>query len=152
MNTWSSALTVGLTLAVAACATVQYGDKRAEAKLKELLAVPGMTSLYVCREAAAFVGAGNRPTVFVNNKPIGTLKPNSFAHVVVEPGPHDIRIKRNPGGYSGVLTINSKADDVVILWVGMTGGGFGVLTVDYFTNRSEAEQCVKNADFVVEAN
>jgi hypothetical protein len=114
-------------IALSGCATVQYGTKEAEAKLRELLSIPGKTSLYVCREAALLFGAGNRTTAVVDNQPIGTLKPNTFAHAVVEPGSHDIHVVRSPGGRSGTLTIDSKAGEVVIVWVGMTGAGFGVL-------------------------
>lgn len=32
------------------------------------------------------------------------------------------------------LHIEPKADDVAFLWVGMTGHGFGTLTIDYFDN------------------
>lgn len=136
-------------MSLVGCANVKYGDKDSEAKLRELRPIAGKTSLYVCRENAVFVGAGNRTTAIVDNVPIGTLKPNNFAHTVVEPGSHDIYIKRNPGGDSGTLKIQTLSDEVAIVWVGMTGGGFGVLTVDSFTNRSEAEQCVKGAEYSI---
>lgn len=146
------ALWAGLAvIATSGCATVAYGDKATEAALRELRPVPGKVSLYVCREAAAFVGAGNRTTAVVNQTAIGTLKPNNFAHTVVEPGSHSIYIEHNPGGKSGVLTIDTQANEVPILWVGMTGRGWGALTVDHFPNRSEAEACVKNASYAVPA-
>jgi hypothetical protein len=141
-----------LLVSLGGCASVKYGDKETEAKLRELHPVSGKTSLYVCRENAAFIGAGNRTTVMVDNKAIGTLKPNNFAHAVVDPGPHDIYIKRNPGGDSGTLTIRSLMDEVAIVWVGMTGAGFGVLTVDNFSSRGEAERCVKGAEYAVRAD
>ncbi len=148
MNT----ITVGLILiSMSGCATVKYGDKGAEATLRELQPVSGKVSLYVCRENAAFVGAGNRTTAVVDNKPIGTLKPNNFAHTVVEPGSHDIHIELNPGGKSGVLSVDTRANEVPIIWVGMTGHGWGVLTVDQFESRSEAENCVKQAQYAVPA-
>lgn len=130
---------------------MQYGDKATEAKLRELRPIPGKTSLYVCREAAAFVGAGNRTTAVVDREPIGTLKPNNFAHTVVEPGTHDLYIKRNPGGDSGILTINTAAGEVPIIWVGITGKGFGILTLDQFSSRDEAERCVKDAEYAIRA-
>ena len=40
--------------------------------------IPGKTSLYVCRESALLVAKGVKTVVLVNNKPIGTLKANSF--------------------------------------------------------------------------
>ena len=147
-----AAIVATLTLALAGCATLKYGDKESEANLRKLLPVPYKTSLYVCREAAAFVGAGNRTTVLVDKQPIGTLKPSNFAHVIVEPGSHEVYIKRNPGGDSGTLTITSQSEEVAIVWVGMTGAGFGALTVDYFSNRREAEQCVRGAEYAVRAD
>lgn len=151
MNLRRSASATFLLLALTGCATVQYGSKDTEAQLRELRPVAGQTSLYVCRENAAFMGAANRTTVMVDQKAIGTLKPNNFAHAVIAPGSHDIYIKRNPGGDSGVLNIRSLADEVAIIWVGMTGAGFGVLTVDFFSTRDEAEQCVKQAEYAVPA-
>lgn len=141
-------IAVAFMITLCGCATVQYGDKETEAKLRELLPIPGKTSLYVCREAAVFSGAGSRTTVIVDSRAIGTLKPNNFAHIVVDPGSHDIYIKRTVGD-SGTHTINSKAGEVAIVWVGMTGKGFGVLTVDAFSSRTEAEQCVKGAQYAV---
>lgn len=145
------AIAILFVISLAGCATVKYGDKSAEARLRELQPVPDKVSLYVCREAAAFMGAGNRATAIVDGRAIGTLKPNNFAHAVVEPGAHDIHIKRNPGGDSGRLTIRARAAEVVVVWVGMTGGGFGVLTVDNFSSRSEGERCVKSAEYAVAA-
>ena len=145
-----NAVAAGLVLiTISGCATVTYGDKSAEATLREMQPVPGKVSLYVCREKAAFVGAGNRTTAVVDNKPIGTLKPNNFAHVVVDPGPHNVYIEHNPGGKSGVLTVDTRADEVPIIWVGMTGHGWGVLTVDHFKSRSEAESCVRQAQYAI---
>src|SRR5690348_2621022 len=103
-------LAPSLAIALSGCATVQYGSKDVEASLRRLLPVPGKTSLYVCREAAVLFGAGNRTTAIVNNRPIGTLKPNNFAHTVVEPGDQEVFVKRNPGGDSGVLKLNTRAD------------------------------------------
>lgn len=144
------AVAAGLVVTImSGCATVTYGDKGAEATLRELQPVPGRVSLYVCREKAAFVGAGNRTTAIVDNKPIGTLKPNNFAHVFVEPGPHSVYIEHNPGGKSGVLNLDTRADEVPIVWVGMTGHGWGVLTVDQFKSRSEAESCVRQAQYAI---
>lgn len=141
-----------LAVSVSGCATVNYGDKDTEAKLRELQPIPGRTSLYVCREAAVFVGAGNRTTAVVDGRSIGTLKPNNFAHTVVDPGQHDIYIKRNPGGDSGTLTLSALAGEVAIVWVGMTGAGFGVLTLDNFSTKAEAEKCVKGAEYAVAAD
>ena len=145
-------LVVGFALALSGCASVKYGDKDAETHLKKLLPVEGKTSLYVCREAAVFVGAGNRTTAIVDQRPIGTLKPANFAHTVVEPGKHEVYVKRNPGGDSGVLSLASQAGEVVILWVGMTAAGFGTLTIDLFSDRSEAEKCVRGAEYAVPAD
>lgn len=136
-------------LAMTGCASVQYGDKNVEASLKTLAPIAGKASLYVCREPAVWVGAGARSTVIVNDQPIGTLKPNNFAHVALEPGTHGVKVKNSPGGESGILDVTAKAGDVQILWVGITGGGFGTLTVDFFSNRMEAEQCVKKAEYAV---
>ncbi len=138
-------------ICLSGCATVKYGNKDTEAALRDLQPISGKVSLYVCREKAAFVGAGNRTTAIVDGNPIGTLKPNNFAHTVLIPGSHDVYIEHNPGGKSGVLKIEAAADEVPIVWVGMTGHGWGVLTVDQFSSRSEAESCVRQAQYAVRA-
>lgn len=152
MNFNRTAVAIFFVLSLSGCAAVKYGDKDVEAKLQELQPIPGKTSLYVCREAAVFAGAGNLATAVVNGHPIGTLKPNNFAHTVVDAGSHDIHVKRNPGGDSGTLKIQTQIGEVVIVWVGMTGSGFGVLTVDHFSTKGDAEQCVRGAEYAVRAD
>ena len=136
-----------------ACASMKYGDKETEAKLKQLQPVSDMVSLYVCRESAILFGAGVNTVAFVDNLPIGTLKPNTFAHSVLSPGKHEVFLRKDglATGSSGVLSIEAKAGDVVFVWAGMTGGGFGTLTVDHFNDKKEAEQCVKGAQYSVRA-
>ena len=151
MTLLKTAIAAPGVLVLAACAAVSYGDKESEARLRDLQPIAGKTSLYVCREAAAFSGAGNRTTAMVNGRAIGTLKPNDFAHTIVEPGLQDIYVKLNPGGDSGVLTLRTQPGEVAIVWVGVTGAGFGALTVDNFSSRSEAERCVKGAAYAVPA-
>ena len=153
MNAKRAVLVLALVFlgSLGGCATVKYGDKSTEEKLRELKPIPGKTSLYVCRENAVLSGAGNRTTVVVDGQKIGTLKPNNFAHTVVNPGEHDIYLERHPGGDSGILKIQTQADEVSIVWAGVTGAGFGVLTVDNFSNKNEAEQCVRGAAYAVQA-
>lgn len=132
------------------CASVQYGDKNAELSLKQLKPIPDKVSLYVCRENAAFFGAGARTTVYVGKTAIGTLKPNNFAHVVLPPGKHEIYLDRGAlSGHSGVLTVDAKAGEVEYVWAGMTGGGWGTLTVDRFDSTSDAAKCVRDAEYAV---
>ena len=148
MKLQCTAIAALFVISLGGCATIKYGDKDTEARLRQLQPIPDKTSLYVCREAA-FLGGGNRTTAVVDGKPIGTLQRNNFAHTVVDPGTHDIYIQRNPGGDSGTLQIRTQAGEVAIVWAGKTGGGFGVLTVDFFSNRTEAERCIKGAEYVV---
>ena len=138
-------------MSVTGCATVQVGSSDVQAELKRLQPVPGKVSLYVCREKAGFVGAGNVSTVMVDDRDIGSLKTNSFAHTVLEPGKHEIYVDLHPGGKSGTLTIQTQANDVPIVWAGVTGHGWGVLTVDEFPNRADAESCVRDATYAVPA-
>ena len=134
------------------CASMKYGDKSTEANLKQFQSVPGKVSLYVCREDALFVAAGVRSEVIVDNDPIGTLKPNTFAHIVVDAGKHDVFLKNDGVAFnSGHIFIEPKADDVAFLWVGMTGHGFGTLTIDYFDNIKDARNCVNGAMYSIKA-
>ena len=82
----------------------------------------------------------------VGNHDIGALKPDMFAHAVLEPGKHDIFVDLHPGGRSGTLT-----NDVPIVWAGVIGCGWGVLTVDEFPNRADAEQCIHEATYAAPA-
>ncbi len=134
------------------CASMQYGDKSTEDNLKRFQSVPAKVSLYVCREKALFVAAGVRSVVVVDNEPIGTLKPNMFAHVVLDPGKHDVFLRNDGIAFnSGHISIEPKADDVAFLWVGMTGHGFGALTIDFFNNAQDAKNCVSEAAYSIKA-
>ena len=145
---------IALSALVSGCASVQYGEKSREAELKKFMPIPGKVSLYVCREQAFLVAAGVRTVVVVDNEPIGTVKPNMFVHAVLEPGKHGV-LMRNDGlasGSGGFETFEGKANDVVFYWIGVTGKGFGVLTVDHFDTEQDARNCVSGALYSVKAN
>jgi hypothetical protein len=147
-------LSLGAMLFLSGCATVQYGDKTTEAELKKFTPIPGKVSLYVCREQAHLVAAGVRTVVFADNEAIGTVRPNMFVHTTLEPGKHGILL-RNDGlasGTGGFETFEGHASDVVFYWVGVTGKGFGVLTVDHFDSTQDAMSCVIGAAYSVKAN
>jgi hypothetical protein len=145
---------LGAMILSSGCATVAYGDKTTEAELKKFTPVQGKVSLYVCREQAYLSAAGVRTVVFVDNEAIGTVKPNMFVYTALEPGRHGILL-RNDGlasGSGGFETFEGKANDVVFYWVGVTGKGFGVLTVDHFDSTQDAMKCVSGAVYSVKAN
>jgi hypothetical protein len=135
------------------CASFQHGDKTVESELKKFAPVAGKTSLYVCRESALLVARGVSTRVIVDNDDIGTVKANTFVHTVLEPGKHGV-LMRNDGlasGTGGLMTIETKPDEVAFLWVGVTGKGFGTLTVDYFDSKQDAMNCVTEATYAVKA-
>jgi hypothetical protein len=139
------AFVAGLT----GCASVQYGDKAAEADLKKFAVVPGKTSLYVCR-VRGFVAGGITSKVLVDGKNIGFLKPETFVHTVVEPGEHAVQLANDGiGGSSGIHSIQTKPDEIAFVWAGVTGGGWGVYTVDNFSNRQDGYNCVTNSAYSV---
>jgi hypothetical protein len=113
--------------------------------------VPGKTSLYVCREKALLSARGVKTVVWLDNEPIGTLKPNSFVHAEVEPGKHGVLLRHDGinTGSGGFETIETQPGEVRILWVGVTGKGWGVLTVDNFESEAEAGECVRGAEYSV---
>ena len=136
-------------LALTGCASVQYGDKTVEAELKKFSVVPGKTSLYVCR-VGGFAAGGVTSTVLVDGKAIGNLKPKMFAHKVIEPGEHAVQLMNDGvAGSSGIYKIQTQPNEVAFVWAGMTGGGWGVLTVDGFRTRQEGQDCVNEAAYSV---
>jgi len=138
-----------MAVALSGCASVQYGDKAAEASLKKFPTVSGKTSLYVCR-VSGFVASGVTSTVLVDGKDIGNLKPQTFVHTVVEPGEHAVQLVHDGiNGSSGIYKIQTKSDELAFVWAGMTGGGWGVLTVDDFKTKQEAYNCVSDAAYSV---
>ena len=140
-----------VAIIMSGCASVKYGDKDTEATLKKLQAVPDKVSLYVCRDKA-FFGGNLNAVIFVDNSPIGTLKTNTFAHVLVSPGKHEVFLKTDGLSVkSGILNVDAKSGEIAFVWAGTVGGWFGTLTVDNFTSTGEAEQCVKEADYAVRA-
>ncbi|MGY0651349.1 hypothetical protein ACW7GZ_05665 [Luteimonas sp. A537] len=138
-------------LALSACATYQPGDASRSDHLKRFEPVAGKTSLYVCRESALLVARGVKTVVFVNNTPIGTLKTNSFVHAELEPGQQGVLLRHDgmSSGSGGFMTINTEPGEVRYLWVGVTGNGWGVLTVDDFDSLDEAQKCVRDAEYSV---
>ena len=144
---------LGAMIFLSGCATVKLGDKATEEELKKFSPVQGKISLYVCREQAHLAAAGVRTVVFVDNEAVGTVKPNMFVYTTLEPGRHGILL-RNDGlasGTGGFETFDGKANDVVFYWVGVTGKGFGVLTVDHFDSIQDAMTCVSGAAYSVKA-
>src|SRR5690606_40346373 len=55
-------------------------------------------------------------------------------------------INRGAGGF---MTFEINPGDIQIFWVGVTGNGWGVLTVDNFDSDSEARDCVEGAEYSV---
>ena len=142
------------TLLFSGCASIKYGDKEAETEMKKFVPIPGKTSLYVCRENAVFVAVGVRTTVLVDNEEIGTVKPNTFVHTALEPGKHAVHMKNDgiAAIYSPVITLETKADETAFLWIGVTGGGLGTYTVDFFENKQSGMDCVTGAAYSVRSN
>ncbi len=139
--------------AMVGCASFKPGDKTAEAELKKFNPVPGKSSLYVCREKAVLVAAGVSSNVLVNQQDVGTVKPNTFVHAIVEPGKHEVQLK-NDGVMSvtaPTISVETKANELAFLWVGVTGGGWGAYTIDYFKDKNQAMDCVQGAQYSVKA-
>ena len=47
------------------------------------------------------------------------------------------------------MTVTTGPGEVRYLWVGVTGNGWGVLTVDDFDSEDEARRCVRGAEYSV---
>ncbi|WP_231638292.1 DUF2846 domain-containing protein, partial [Ideonella sakaiensis] len=99
------------------CASAKLGDKSTEAELKRFEVAPGRVSLYVCREDT-MNGGGIGTEVFVNGKSAGALKPNTFAHALVEPGEVQIFLRRNGLNHNAGDSGNDALDEIA---VGMHG-------------------------------
>jgi hypothetical protein len=145
------AAVLAAALVSTACATYQTGAPARAAQLKQFAPIPGKTSLYVCRESALLVARGVKTAVVVNNNPIGTLKANSFVHAELEPGQQGVLLRHDgmSSGSGGFMTIDTGPGEVRYLWVGVTGNGWGVLTVDDFDSLDVAQACVRGAEYSV---
>jgi hypothetical protein len=133
------------------CATYQVGFGDTATSLKKFEFIPGKGSVYVCRESAVLVARGVKTEVLLDNENIGTLKQNSFVHAAVEPGKHGVLLRHDGinRGAGGFETFDIESGDIRIFWVGVTGRGWGVLTVDNFDNDTEARNCVTGAEYSV---
>jgi len=149
-----SSLSIIASLAITGCASFKEGEKSKEAELRQFTPISGKVSLYVCRESALWVAKGVSSVVFVNNEDIGTVKPNTFVHTILEPGKHGVLLRHDGlgSGSGGFMTFEGKPEEVKFFWVGVTGKGFGVLTIDNFESESEAKACVAGATYSVKAN
>lgn len=146
----AAALIGGATLG-SGCATYQAGSADKSAILKRFEPIPGKGSVYVCRESALFVARGVKTEVFIDNENVGTVKVNSFVHTTVEPGKHGVLLRHDGinRGSGGFETFEIGPDEIKIFWVGVTGKGWGVLTVDHFDSEAEARECVLGAEYSV---
>lgn len=52
-------------------------------------------------------------------------------------------------GAGGFMTVATSPGEVRYLWVGVTGNGWGVLTIDDFDSQEEARECVRGAEYSV---
>lgn len=138
-------------LCLGGCATYQVGAPDAAAVLKRFDSIPGKASVYVCRVPAVLVARGVKTEVFIDNQNIGTLKQNSFVHTEVEPGKHGVLLRHDGinQGTGGFETFDVNAGEVRFFWVGVTGHGWGVLTVDNFDSDADAKNCVTKAEYSV---
>lgn len=150
-NTRAMAAVTAACVMLSGCATYQTGSATRADELKRLEPIPGKTSLYVCRESALLVAKGVKTVVLVDNKPIGTLKANSFVHAELDPGEHGVLLRHDGvnSGSGGFMTVTTGPGEVRYLWVGVTGKGWGTLTVDDFDSEDEARECVRGAEYSV---
>src|SRR3546814_19612523 len=67
------------------------------------------------------------------------------------PGKHGVLLRHDGinRGAGGFMTFAINAGDIQIFWVGVTGNGWGVLTIDNFDSESEARACVQGAEYSV---
>jgi hypothetical protein len=47
------------------------------------------------------------------------------------------------------MSFETKSDELLFLWVGITGGGFGIYTVDFFGSREKGMECVRDAAYSI---
>src|SRR3546814_2022578 len=68
------------------------------------------------------------------------------------PGKHGVLLRHDGinRGAGGFMTFDINAGDIQIFWVGVTGNGWGVLTIDNFDSESEARACVPGAEYSVQ--
>jgi hypothetical protein len=149
-----AAVAVAALVLVSGCATYQAGTRSVADQLKRFEPIPGKGSIYVCRVPAALVARGVKTVVHVDNEPIGTLRQNSFVHVAVEPGKHGVLLRHDglSSGAGGFVPFEIAAGEIRYFWVGVTGKGWGVLTIDDFDSEADARRCVTGAEYSVLAD
>ncbi len=146
-----SAVVLAACALLSGCATYQAGSISTAEQLKRFEPVPGKASIYVCRIPAVLVARGVKTVVLVDNEDIGTLRQNSFVHTVVDPGKHGVLLRHDGinSGSGGFMPFEVQAGEVRYFWVGVTGKGWGVLTVDNFDTVADAQECVRGAEYSV---
>ena len=151
MHYRSAIATLSLAWVLGGCATANIGDKAVEAELKKFASRPGKVSLYVCR-VDTINGGGVGTEVFVNDRTLGSLKPNTFTHTELEPGDVSVFLRRNGfglhSGDSGTLKLKTREGEVVLVWAG-PAGFMGPLTVDSFSTTAEGQSCITKASYAV---
>lgn len=151
MRKITMAVALAAALLASGCATYQAGSASQSDLLKRFEPIPGKGSVYVCRIPALLVARGVKTEVLIDNENIGTLKANSFVHTTVEPGKHGVLLRHDGinRGAGGFDTFEIGAGEIKFFWVGVTGKGWGVLTVDRFNTEAEARECVLGAEYSI---
>ena len=151
MRKITMAVALAAALLASGCATYQAGSASQSDLLKRFEPIPGKGSVYVCRIPALLVARGVKTEVIIDNENIGTLKVNSFVHTTVEPGKHGVLLRHDGinRGAGGFDTFEIGAGEIKFFWVGVTGKGWGVLTVDRFNTEAEARECVLGAEYSI---
>jgi hypothetical protein len=151
MNRFILAVATSVVVLLSGCATYQAGGASVAEQLKRFEPVPGKASIYVCRIPAILSARGVKTVVHIDNEAIGTLRQNSFVHTVVEPGKHGVLLRHDgmSSGAGGFMPFDVAAGEIRFFWVGVTGKGWGVLTVDNFDSDADARRCVASAEYSV---
>jgi hypothetical protein len=111
----SSALAV--LAAAAACAPpVRTAPSPVERAAKEFRATPGMTTLYVFRDAQQFetgMSDGERMSLELDGDPLGVTIARTFLVTVVSPGPHElVSVADN----RSALRFDGRPDEIVYVY------------------------------------
>jgi hypothetical protein len=140
--------------ALAGCAAAPAPDTGPQGPALDFTPVAGKARLYVCREKAAYQSGAIESIVTVDGKPVGNIRASTVVHTLVEPGRHEILL-RNVEATSNIrpprTTINASAGELVFLWVGVTGRGWGLYSIDGFRDTASAQACVRDAQVRVSA-
>jgi hypothetical protein len=128
------------------CGSVKLADPARGNELKQFAPNKAVGQVYVCRNST-FFGAGVKPAIEIDGKPIGNVGRSNFAYAELAPGEHIVVAKTLEHDSKMPFTIAAGEQKFFQTWIsmGVIVSGWGL--VDAFSTE-DGKKCVTDGQLV----